>query len=668
MRERISNKWNVFKENNPIAHVCALIIIINVIFIGMSALLISVLPENRGHSLGELIRLAFTLMVNPSGKYIYSEAPISLIITTIVVLLGMISLTGGTVGFISSIINGFLEKAANNKRNLKLSNHIVILNYNNRVPSIIYDYSFDDVENTYIVILTKEDKDYVLDEIDNLYDRMGDKKKFKNIIVREGNPMSKLDLDKINLKKAKTVMLMMSSEGQENRDALIGDKSFEVSKLFMFVTWYFSDIESKDVANIVVESNNANMVNMVKEYHMNNSYQDAIPVDYNEITGKMLAITAVMPALNSVMKQLFSFEGVEVYIKDKNAEESILEELKTSHSVMPLFDSGDKRIYIAEDESEFAVKSQPYKLNKKLPDEIIKPNIVFSKTDIIIVGINKKLPYILESLSCFKEEYNSEQLKVILAGSEDEAEILASYYADEKYQYILKPQESNYVIVKDIYNPMVELGQLASDKADSIIFLSDDTVSEERIDEKPLMYWSNLKKSFRENDSVDIIVEILDSQNQSIIEIRNKDQIIVSDDFLGHLYAQLGKNPRRLDVIKDMITSEGDSSSINADQKMQNEGDILCTMVSDLFDTEKYDLQFASKRELILWIYEATGHKAMPIGVVKDSMVCIFARTDGKNDGLDSTVLLGSKEGQVYPSQDDFIKLEDEDELVLLVM
>ena len=150
------NKWSIFKENNPTSHICFLIVVVNLVFIAVSALLISILPENEGHSLGELIRLAFTLMVNPSGKYIYSETPISLIITTIVVLLGMISLTGGTVGFITSIINGFLEKTAQNQRHLDLEDHIVILNYNNKVPSIILDYGFDDVKNTYIVILARE--------------------------------------------------------------------------------------------------------------------------------------------------------------------------------------------------------------------------------------------------------------------------------------------------------------------------------------------------------------------------------------------------------------------------------------------------------------------------------------------------------------------------------
>ena len=665
------NKWSIFKENNPTSHICFLIIVVNLVFIAVSALLISILPENEGHSLGELIRLAFTLMVNPSGKYIYSETPISLIITTIVVLLGMISLTGGTVGFITSIINGFLEKTAQNQRHLDLEDHIVILNYNNKVPSIILDYGFDDVKNTYIVILARENKQHIQDEIDSLYDREGSRKRFKNIIVRDGNPMSKLDLDKINLSKARTVLLM--TPGFENdrvmtRDAAGDEMNFEVSKLFMFIVWYFSALDTESGTNIVVETSSKNMEKMISDYHKESANQMSVSVNFNEITGKMIAVTSIMPSVNPVMKQLFSFKGVEVYIEDIPEGKSIDDELLENRSVIPMCDMGDKRVYIAENEEQLGRRKGRFKLEKKLPDGTIVPRINFEKSSIIIVGISRKLPYILESLVCFKREYENDQLVVLLAGTRDEEESLKEFYSNPVYESILLPDKYNYVIVNDIYNPMEELGSLTSNKADSIIFLSNDMVSEVHIDEKPLMYWSNLKKSIRQNENVDVIVEILDSQNQSIIERKNKDQIIVSDEFLGHVYAQLGKNPKRIDVIKDMITSDGDSSSLNVDMEEQNDSDLVCVAVRDFFGGKEYDLSFKSKRELIIWIYEATGHRALPIGLVRDSVEYIFSRTDSSNDDLDSCVLLGVEEGQVYPGNSDKLVLEDDDELVVLML
>ena len=75
-----------------------------------------------------------------------------------------------------------------------------------------------------------------------------------------------------------------------------------------------------------------------------------------------------------------------------------------------------------------------------------------------------------------------------------------------------------------------------------------------------------------------------------------------------------------------------------------------------------------SKRELIIWIYEATAHRALPIGIVRDSVEYIFARTDSSNDDLDSCVLLGVEEGQLSPGNTDKIVLEDDDELVVLML
>lgn len=661
---RIKNKWIVFKENHPTGHVCVLLVGVNVMFILLSALIISVLPENRGLSIPQILRLAFTLMVNPSGKYIYSEAPISLILTTVVVLLGMISLTGGTVGFITSIIQAILEKTANNARDLKMQNHIVILNYNNKVPAIIYDYSFDDMKNTYLVILANENKKKMHDEIENIYNHKGGKRKFKNIIIREGNPMSELDLDKINLKAAKTVLLM-NPEGEANTNK--EDDGFEVSKLFMYITWYFSDVETSKKANIVVEAGNTNMEKMVKEYYLDNNDQISVPVNYKEIMGKLLAVTAIMPSLNNVMKQLFSFEGAEIYIENIPEGKTILEELKENRSIMPMFDQDNKRVYIAEAEEEFGRTIQGYQLKKPLPEKVIEPVISFKKNEIIIVGVNSKLPYVLESLACYKKTYHNDSLHVIMADTKDKEDMLKSIYANEAYSELLDMSRS-YILIEDIYNPMKELASILNKNTDTILFLSDDTVDDVHVDEKPLIYWTGLKKHIREKQNLDIIVEILDSKNQSIIELKNKDQIVVSDDFLGHLYAQLGKNPKRLDVIKDILTTEGDSSSENIQLELQNEGDIVCAGVEQFFAGAEVDLSFESKREAVIWTYEACGGKCILLGIVRDSIPYLFARTEGKQDSLDSTVLLGSKEGQIYPSKEEKLVLKPEDELILFMV
>lgn len=666
MKKKLKNKWYVFKENNPSTHIFLLIILVNIAFILLSSVMLLFLPENQDRTFPEIVRFAFTLMINPSGRYVYSDYPISLFITTLVVLLGMISLTGGTVGYITSVISGFLEKSANSRSRTKLNNHIVILNYNKKVPAIIYDYCFDDVENTYITILSHKDKDEVKNEIDMMYNQNHVKKKFKNIIVRDGNPMSKLDLDNINLKDAQTVLIMEPEYEEEKGKASLDSQSFQVSKLFMFITWYFSQLPTKSKANIVVESNSPNMEQMVQGYHMEKNKQISVPVNYNEIVGKLLAVTAIMPSINDVMQQLFSFEGVEIYIEDK-PNTDLLTELKTKRSVLPLFDQGKKRVYVAENEEELYRKSaKEFVLQKALPQEKFIPRIVFEKSEILMIGVNHKLSYILESLSCFRKEYGNHKLHVTLADTAEGEEVLKSYYENPRYEEILQSKSCSPIIIKDIFHLADELGDLINTKTDSILLLSDDQVSGPHLDEKPLLFWNSLKRVVEKRDDLDVVVEILDSQNKDIIEKKNKDQVIVSDDFLGHLYAQLGKNPLRYDVMKDIITSEGDPTSRNIDQEMQNEGDLLCVNVATFFQNLPCNLTFASKRELVLWVYEATNQTYLPIGCMKNHTTYLFSRTDQEQDGLDSVVLSAKEEGQVYSTAQNNITLEKEDELIVI--
>ena len=235
LKSRLRNKLSVFRENNPGAFVFLMIILANLAAVVASSLLLLFLPENRDRNFFEMMRFAFTLMVNPSGRYQYSDYPISLIITTVVVLIGMISLTGGTVGFITSLIMDVFRRSAKSNHKLNLKNHIVILNYNHKVPSLLYDYIFDDMGSTYIVILAEKDKEEIEQSINNLYSSSGIKRKFKNLIIRTGSPMSGFDLDNVSLSKAKTVLLMTPEE-----DITESADSFAVSKLFMFVKWYLS--------------------------------------------------------------------------------------------------------------------------------------------------------------------------------------------------------------------------------------------------------------------------------------------------------------------------------------------------------------------------------------------------------------------------------------------
>ena len=659
--ENLKNKLIMRAENNPGIFMFLLILAVNIVFIAISTGLLMLLPENEGRGFVEMIRFAFTLMVNPSGRYQYSDYPVSLIITTVVVLLGMISLTGGTVGFITSIITSILERSAAARRALKLKKHIVILNYNHKVPSIIYDYCFDDMENTYIVILSDRDKKEIRNQIDNIFSVHRAKKRFKNIIIRQGSPFSKLALDRIALKDSKTVILM-TADGEGDPESL----DFSVFKLFMFVNGYLNGNAADDLPCVLAEVSNGKTERLIREYPFK-TQNNCFSVNFNELLGKIMAITAIMPSLCDTILHLISFEGVELYLEDIPSSVSIAEDLGRQSSSLPILDGENRRLYISESEDEIGnAGTSAYKLKKPLPEGGLVPCIINEKSKILIIGSNNKLGYILESLLCFRNEFPDFRLKVVLMDTEQNEEKIRRYYAAPEYSQLFDDPDCGVVIVKDVFEPFVSAdGHSVLDGVNSVLFLSDDDCNETNVDEKPLIFWNSLKRC----DTLDkhnCIVEVLDMQNENIIEKRNQDQVVVSERFISCLYAQLGKDPVRLDFIKDMITFESDAASMNSENRFSNDYSILSVKSSLFFKNYPGELSFDSKRELILWVYEATGHGYLPIGCVKNNVSYLFSRTEGSNDGLDTAVLLPKNDNSSLKIVQDKLSLEKDDEIIVM--
>ena len=659
--EKLKNKLTVRAENNPGLFMFLLILAVNIVFIAISTGLLMLLPENEGRSFTEMIRFAFTLMVNPSGRYQYSDYPVSLVITTLVVLLGMISLTGGTVGFITSIISGVLERSAAARKALKLKKHIVILDYNHKVPSIIYDYCFDDMKNTCIVILSDRDKKEIRNQIDNIFSVHQAKKKFKNLIIREGSPFSKLALDRIALKDSKTIILM-TADGENDRES----HDFSVFKLFMFVNGYLNGNNNGNSPCILAEVSDGKTERLIREYPFK-SGDNCFPVNFNELLGKIMAITAIMPSLCDTILHLISFEGVELYIKDVPGSVSVADDLKRQSSSLPVLDARNRRLYISESEDAIGnTGNSDYKLKKPLPDKKFTPCVINEKSKILIIGSNNKLGYILESLLCFKNEFPDFKLKVVLMDTAQNEERIRKYVAAPEYSPLFEDKESGVFIVNDIFDPFTAAdgGSVLKD-VNSVLFLSDDDCTEANVDEKPLIFWNSLKR-FDAPDKHNCIVEVLDMQNENVVEKRNQDQVVVSERFISCLYAQLGKDPVRLDYIKDMITFESDKSSRNSEDRLSNDCSILSVRSSLFFKNYSGDLTFDSKRELILWVYEATGHKYLPIGCVKNNVSYLFSRTEGSNDGLDTAVLLPKNDDISLIIAKERLSLEKNDEIIVM--
>lgn len=680
--KRLINKINILKENNTRIFIFIVIILTNVFSIVFSSILLYFLPENDGRSFFELLRFAFTLMINPSGRYIYSDYPASLIITTCVVLIGMISLTGGTVGYVTDLIRNIIERSANSKTSLKLYDHIVILNYNHKVPSMLSNFSFDDdIKNTCVVILSPLNKDKIKKEIDSVIESDSLKNKFGNIIIRNGDPKSKIDLDKISLYNAKSVFIMSPDDNDNDSSTNL---YFDTAKIYMYISWYFSDYIKKKKndyhkkTEIIVETEQHNIDEIIKNYHnKSNDNLSISPVNCNELLGKLMAMIAVMPTLKDTLMHILSFEGVELYLK-KALAFSIKEDILVQNTAIPLYDlekDGQKyRVYIAENEKQISVKvPNTLTYSNKLSVKPVIPNIKRSEKNIIIIGVNSKLGYILDGLTSYKNEYSDSTLQAILVDTVENEEKLLEYYENERFKEILNSDKQSPLIIQNIQSPVEELQNLGLEGVNSILFLSEETDDYSKIDEKPLFFWSNVnnmkEKLLKDRN---LIVEILDPKNKEIIEGRNQDRVIISDKFLSCMYALISKDPKRLEVVKDLLTFGNEPVIDNQKVEMRNRVNLLSINVQNMFEgIDITSLKFKSKRDFIAWTYEITGNKYIPIGCIKNNIEYLFSRIDNDNDekqNLDHAFLFVKDENQNCIGKIDELTFNKNDEILVVQM
>ena len=143
MIQKIREKINIYMVKQPHKVVLMFILLLNILLFTASAFVISVLAPDDIQG-GFWASVFYTIsMILDAGcvQYVVADigsASVTLIIVCLVtVLIGMVTFSGAVIGYITNYISSFIEKANEGQHALKISNHTVILNWNNRAAEII---------------------------------------------------------------------------------------------------------------------------------------------------------------------------------------------------------------------------------------------------------------------------------------------------------------------------------------------------------------------------------------------------------------------------------------------------------------------------------------------------------------------------------------------------
>ncbi len=669
--KRFKEFFSVVMAKKPSQLVLFVIILLNLVFFTLAALVISMVSPLRDtmgfwESLYRTITMVLDAGCIDNVVFNPTEAQVAtILICLLVVLVGMVMFTGAVIGYLTNFISAFIESASSGERHLTISEHTVVLNWNNRASEILNELLFSNEPEKVVILVSDRREEIKLEITERLADtvrkenneliaeeekklgkslsraqrrRLIRQKGLKNRltwIVRRGDTFSSKQLLDISLDKAKAVIILgkddqnsvcrfeLAERAEQRGNALTVKTLVQVAEI--------CDSEaSRDDQKIIVEIDDTwtdELVELViaqKRKHCSKCH--IVPVPVNHVLGQMLAQFSIMPELNQVYRTLFSNKGGAFFgvakEKPENEDAYISGFLARHRKAVPLTYMNDRGgvshlFYVANHAKD--LKS----VTEKAPcDYSVKLNKKFwmPRQNVIILGHNSKSHFILDGFDAFRKEWNRK----------DGGEIMDVLVIDDTKNLDRVGRYSEYSYVRcvdaDIINDKKKIYEAISDFVDaheedtSILILSNDKVPNDELDSNALTYLiyvqdivdrkCNTIPNF-DKEKMDIVVEILNPKNYDVVQHYSVRNVVISNRYVSKMVTQIGKDCALFDFYNDILTYDTDASDGKYESK-----EIYAKIVGEFFD----ELPAPTTADLFIRaLYEASepDNRSIALGYVQ---------------------------------------------------
>jgi len=219
---KFSSKFTISMNKRPVIMTLGLLVFINLIFILIVAGVALVIDYDFfnyyplfGVPYFQAVFSAVQWMFTPNSLLAITGQTLWLLgMATFIV--GIVLFTGTIVGLATNWLRQYLAKKGAAKGKLHLSNHYVILNYNQKVLAVLINLMFSCSHAT-VLILSDKTKDFVRDALNAELAMIKDKPRAKvNLVVRQGNPFSASDLSDVCIAEARGILIVDNSYDSYN--------------------------------------------------------------------------------------------------------------------------------------------------------------------------------------------------------------------------------------------------------------------------------------------------------------------------------------------------------------------------------------------------------------------------------------------------------------------
>ena len=649
MKRKIQEWLSVQIAKRPGRVVLVAILVFNIVFFIIAAIIISNLSL-KGTEKMPFIQAAFstiTMILDPGCVQFVVEdigqMGVAVAITCLVIIfVGMVSFTGAVIGYITNTISSFIGESNAGSRVLKISNHVVILNWNTRASEIINDLLYCEKKQKVVVLVSGRKTEIEKEIADRLADTVarenrerrekdgGSAGRFRNrvtVIVREGDVFSSKQLHDISLERAKMVIILgndinntLCKYDQQSMAETEKKGSSHTIKTLMQVADITGADYSNDNQRIVVEITDAwtrELVDRIIRCKQVDGKCNIIPVDINSILGQILSQFSLMPELNYAYRELFSNKGATFYAYESEMQPDtvfIPEYFRNHNHAIPLthMTASDGKTYAyytsEREESVNLLAGFPtYDYSVRL-----NPDYWIENKTVIILGHNSRCHDIMEGFWNFRSEWSRDSGDEILHITViDDEESLKQFDYYREYPFVVNTVAAS-IYDRDLICSSIEAIVSANTEDTSILILSDDKALNKDIDANALanlVYVQDIINEKMEKDpsfdreSIDVIVEIIDPKHHDIVNSYSVNNVVISNRYISKMITQIGEKDALFEFYKDMLTYDTDMDSGYQSKE------IYAKKVSSFFaETPKP----CSAAELIRAVYHASVSEAFP--------------------------------------------------------
>ena len=471
---------------------------------------------------------------------------LSMLVTT----LGGIFMVSIFIGVLTTGIEDRIQSLRKGRSQVIESGHTVILGWSPKIFTIISELvaANENQPKGCIVILGTGDKVEMEEQIREQLGHTG----HTRIVCRTGNPTDVIDLNRIGLDQARSIIVLSPEED---------DPDLSVIKIILAIT---NNVHRRSQPYHIVaeihEPKNMEVASMVGK-------DEVELVLVGDLVARIIAQSCRQSGLSVVYTELLNFGGDEIYFHEEPAlvgktfKDSLLAYEDSSiigvqaQGQLPrlnppmetVIQPGDRLIAISADDD--TVRLSGLKTLSIDPSciEMARPQLPKPERTLIL-GWNWRAPSIINEL----EQYVPYGSEVNVVADHEDGQAYIEWRCPE-----LKNQTVHFINGDTTDRRLLDTLQIPNFNHVIILCYSDD-LSPQRADSKTLVTLLHLRDIAEKTGHVfSITSEMLDIHNRNLADVTRADDFIVSDALISLLMAQVSENKWLNAVFKDLFDPEG---------------------------------------------------------------------------------------------------------------